>query len=190
MPVGSTAWSDSAPAVFPTCTAVATRDDNRHGAGSGPAEPVNSLNTSSVSGADGYHQVAKGIDLYNWMEDGKRYGVRLELIRPLLPAGDGNYDYQLKAWIECVDATCTDLNVVQKANLKDTRYTYTDTAPRVFRTLQEGNPLELSPAVHADLHRILFGFTAGTGGASMDITTGKMEIRFIRTYPVADLATW
>lgn len=187
VPVGDTGWSAEAPSVFPTCSAVATRDDNRHGAGGGPTQPMNSLNTDSVSGADGYHQVAKGTDLYNWMEDGQLYGVRLELIRPKLDNGDGQtYDYQLKAWVERLD----NLNATEKSNFKDTGATYADTAPLIYRTLKDGNPLELDQSVHDDLKQILFGFTEGTGGATQDITIRNLEMRFIKTYPVADLSDW
>ncbi|RLD67134.1 MAG: hypothetical protein DRI98_12875, partial [Bacteroidetes bacterium] len=181
--IGTTSWSDEVPAAFDCSSDIATRDDNRHGAGGGTTQPMNSLNTDRFSlnaGDDGYYQVAK-VGTYNWMEDGNCYGVRLEVIRPLIASGDGNYDYQIKAWVESVDADCTGLN----ANYKDVRATYTGTDPQIELTIKNGNiPLELDPTVHADLKNILFGFTQATGGATQDITLKNLDMRFIKTYPV------
>jgi len=185
--VPDTSWSDEVPSVFPVCTNIASRDDNRHGAGlsGSTTQPMNSL-----GGNDDYYAVEK-TDTHNWLEDGKTYGVRMELIRPLDITGDKNY--QIKAWIECLDASCTPLlSDVQKTHLRDTRSTYTDTEPKILRTLANGNPLVLDSSVHDNLNKILFGFTQGTGGATQDITITDMEIRFIKRYPlpVDDLDTW
>jgi len=188
--VPSTGWSAEVPSVFPACGgAIATLDDNRHGSGSGAQEPMNSLNNDPVSGDDGYYQVEKAALDPNWMEDGLLYGVRLELIRPKLPNGSV-YEYQIKAWTVCVDATCADLDATQKANFSDTRATYDGSDPQIELTLKKGNPLELAESVHQDLKSILFGFTQGTGGATQDITLKNMEMRFNYVYPVSDLSTW
>ena len=187
--VGSTDWSSEKPAVFPTCAPgnTATLDDNRHGSGGPSQPPMNSLNTNPGLGDDGYYQVAKGTDTYNWMEDGDCYGVRLELIRPLIDDGSGLYKYQIKAWVTGAGAvTCDGL----AAAYKDTRATYSGTDPQIQLTINNGNPLELAESDHLDLKRILFGFTQGTGGATQDITVKNLDLRFIKLYPVADLSTW
>ena len=190
--VPSTAWSDETPAGFDCSSDIATRDDNRHGTGGGTTQPMNSLNTNPGLGDDGYYQVVKDPSplVANWMEDGLLYGVRLELIRPKLASGDGNFDYQIKAWVVCVDATCSDLDATQKANFSDVRATYVSSDPNIELTLQNGNPLELAASVHQDLKDILFGFTQGTGGVTQDITLKNMEMRFNYIYPVSDLSTW
>ncbi|MBW2612754.1 MAG: hypothetical protein JRE12_10405, partial [Deltaproteobacteria bacterium] len=187
--VGDTQWSQDTPSGFDCGTGAATYDDNRHGAGGGTTQPMNSLNTHPGSGDDGYYQVVKAPLDDNWMEDGLLYGVRLELIRPKLPNGSV-YEYQIKAWTVCVDATCSDLDAVQKANFSDTRATYDGSDPQIELTLKKGNPLELAESVHQDLKSILFGFTQGTSGATQDITLKNMDMRFIKTYPVSDLSTW
>ena len=95
-----------------------------------------------------------------------------------LPDG-GVYKYQIKAWVNSVDATCTGL----AANYKDVRATYTATDPQIELTIKNGNPLELAASVHQDLKDILFGFTQATGGATQDITLKNLEMRFIYIYP-------
>ena len=197
IPEGSTGWSLDTPPDFKcgTDAATVTYDDNRHGAGGGiegTTQPMNSLNTNPGLGDDGYYQVVKDPSLLvaNWMEDGLLYGVRFELIRPKLASGDGNFDYQIKAWVVCVDATCSDLDAIQKANFSDVRATYDDTDPQIELTLKNGNPLELAASVHQDLKDILFGFTQATGDVNQDITLKNMEMRFNYVYPVSDLSTW
>jgi hypothetical protein len=164
--------------------ARATYDDNRHGAGGGTTQPINSLNTDPGEGDDGYYQVAK-TGAYNWMEDGQCYGVRLELVRPKLPDG-GVYKYQIKTWVNSVDANCSGLS----ANYKDVRATYTATDPQIELTIDNGNPLELAESVHLDLKDILFGFTQATGGATQDITLKALDMRFIKTYPPGFPNSW
>jgi hypothetical protein len=186
-PVGSTGWYESAPSVFPSCDASNTRDDNRHGAGGGTTQPMNAMNSDPGLGDDGYYQVAKGfLDTYNWLEDGNCYGVRMELVRPLDASGDGNFDYQIKAWIQSVDADCTGLG----SSYKDVYATYTATDPQIALTIDNGNPLELDPTVHAGLRKILFGFTEGTGGATQDITLRNLVVRFIKAYPPGYPDSW
>jgi hypothetical protein len=184
--VPTTNWSDEVPIAFDCSSDIVTRDDNRHGAGGGTTQPMNSENTDPGLGDDGYYQVAKGASTYNWMEDGNCYGVRLELVRPVDASVDGNYDYQIKTWIDSVDATCNGLD----PNYKDTRSTYVATDPQIELTIDNGNPLELAESVHLDLKDILFGFTQGTGGATQDITLKYLDIRFNKTYPPGFPNTW
>jgi len=183
--VTTTGWSASAPAAFDCSSDIASRDDNRHGAGGGTIQPMNAKNTNPGLGDDGYYQVAK-TGLYNWLEDGNCYGVRLELVRPLTASGDGNFDYQIKAWVQSVDADCSGL----PAAYKDWRATYTATDPQIELTIDNGNPLELGPSVHADLKSILFGFTQGTGSATQDITLKNLRIRFNKGYPPGYPNSW
>ena len=190
-PIGTTEWSADTPDPFNVCNApAATYDDNRHGSG-GITTPLNSLNTEAGSGNDGYHRVAKEVGDPNWLEDGEIHNLRIELIRPLTPSGDGNYDYQFKIWIDCGG----DCSLLTATELEDYRavigdYTFTASLPQIQKTLKLSNPLEVSPAIHEDLKKILFGFTEGTGGATQNITLSNFELHFLKTYPVANLATW
>ena len=184
--VPSTAWSDETPAGFDCSSDIVTRDDNRHGTGGGTTQPMNSLNTNPGLGDDGYYQVVKdALDTYNWLEDGQCYGVRLELVRPKDPDG-GVYKYQIKAWVNSVDANCSGLS----ANYKDVRATYTATDPQIELTIDNSNPLELAESVHLDLKDILFGFTQATGGVTQDISLKYLDMRFIYTYPAGFPDSW
>jgi hypothetical protein len=169
---------------------AASYDDNRHGAGAGTTNtPRNSLNSDPGSGNDGYHQVTKALINPNWLEDGALHRLRMELIRPLTLAEDGqvdtDYDYQIKIWIDCDGCTAS-----EQAQFQDVRATFTAFSPQIELTVQNGNPLELSQAVHDNLTRVLFGFTQGTGGATQNITLRNLELFFLQQYPVFDLATW
>jgi hypothetical protein len=188
--LGTTGWSTDTISDFDCGTGAASYDDNRHGAGAGTTNiPRNSLNNDPGSGDDGYHQVTKVPFNPNWLEDGALHRLRMELIRPLILAEDGqidtDYDYQIKIWIDCDGCTAS-----EQAQFQDVEATFTAFSPQIELTLQNGNPLELSQAVHDNLNRVLFGFTQGTGGATQNITLRNLEVYFLQQYPVSDLATW
>ena len=185
--MGTTGWSTDTIAAFDCGTAAASYDDNRHGAGNtGTTTPQNSLNSNDANGYDGYHQVIGSSP--NWLEDGSLHSLRMELIRPLVLADDGKpdtvYDYQVKIWIDC--ATCS---AAELAQFKDVRADFSASLPQIEKTINEGSSLEIDPADHVDLIRVLFGFTQGTAGATQNITLRNLELYFLQQYP-ADLATW
>ena len=167
----------------------ATYDDNRHGAGGSrtTTTPQNSLNSNSGNGYDGYHQVTGSSP--NWLEDGSPHRLRMELIRPLILAADGDidafYDYQVKIWIDC--ATCS---AAELAQFKDVRADFSASLPQIEKTINRGNSLKIDPADHLDLIRVLFGFTQGTGGATQNITLRNLELYFLKEYPVSYPAAW
>jgi len=185
--IGSAGWSADTPSTFDCGASAATYDDNRHGSG-GTDTPLNSLNTNSGNGNDGYHQVTKAPLDPNWLEDGLLHQLRFELVRPLALAEDGKvdtvYDYQIKVWIDCVGCTAGEL-----AGIENVRSTFSR-SPQIELTVQNGNSLELEQAVHDNLKRILFGFTQGTGSMTQNITLSNFELYFLRRYPVSNLATW
>lgn len=186
--MGTTGWSSDqvqiAPDYYLDCgTASATYDDNRHGSG-GTTTPLNSLNTNSGNGDDGYHQVTGSSP--NWLEDGSPHLFRIELIRPLEddPLGSGNYKYQMKIWIDCDPCSGDDID-----NFKNVRWDFSATAPLITKTILNSNPLVLNTTDHEELKRILFGFTEGTGGATQNITLRDFELYFLKNHPT-DLNNW
>jgi hypothetical protein len=56
-------------------------------------------------------------------------------------------------------------------------------SPNMAKTNNLSNSLRLDPVYHADLDRILFGFTQGTGGSTQHITVKNFELFFLRRYP-------
>ncbi|MFC1877052.1 LamG-like jellyroll fold domain-containing protein, partial [Thermodesulfobacteriota bacterium] len=185
--IGSTDWSADTVSEFDCETGAASYDDNRHGSGNtGTTTPQNSLNSNAGNGYDGYHQVT-GFNP-NWLEDGALHRLRMELIRPLILADDGKvdmvYDYQVKIWIDC--ATCSEAELAQ---FKDVRADFSGSLPQIEKTINRGSSLEIDPADHDDLKRVLFGFTQGTGGATQNITLRNFELYFLREFTV-DPATW
>jgi hypothetical protein len=188
--MGTTGWSADTISAFDCGTGAASYDDNRHGAGNtGTTTPQNSLNSNPGNGFDGYHQVTKVPIDPNWLENGALHRLRMELIRPLVLAEDGKvdtvYDYQVKVWIDC--ATCS---AAELAQFEDVRAAFSGSLPDIEKTVNEGSSLEIDPADHDDLIRVLFGFTQGTSSVTQNITLRNLELYFLREYPVSDLATW
>jgi hypothetical protein len=183
--IGATAWSADTVSAFDCSPGAASYDDNRHGAG-GRTTPQNSLNSNNGNGYDGYHQVTGSSP--NWLEDGSLHRLRMELIRPIILADDGKpdavYDYQVKIWIDC--ATCS---AAELAQFKEVRADFSASLPQIEKTINRGSSLEIDPADHVALKRILFGFTQGTGMATQNITLRNLELYFLREFTV-DPATW
>jgi len=189
--MGTSGWSTETIAAFDCGAAAATYDDNRHGAGdTGTTTPQNSLNSNPGDGLDGYHQVTKALPLDpNWLEDGAPHKLRMELIRPLLLAEDGKpdavYDYQVKIWIDC--ATCS---AAELAQFEEVTTDFSGSLPQIEKTIKKGSSLEIDPADHVDLIRVLFGFTQGTGGVTQNITLQNFELYFLKEYPATYPAGW
>lgn len=159
-----------------------TFDDNRHGAGAGTAsEPVNSYNfTGDADGWDGY---AERSGSSNWFKGGSRGYIRYELDRPTTANTDGNYVYTERAWIY----TGTDTRPSNYSNCTATM----SAAPTLVRTFA------LSPALHAQLQKVFFGWTEGTGGATQIVTLSNFLLTFkdpptatAYTPPTGYVAAW
>jgi len=156
--------------------------------------PVNSENTDTASGNDGYYQVNYNWDGrgYNWLEDGQVYHFRIEYLRPEIPNAGNKYEYQVKVWIFTGGETSS-WSAAKLAAFKDVRKTIYDDPlgdstlhignPRIVKTIKAGNSLQLDPGYHVDLERILFGFTQGTGGRTQYITVKDFELFFLKRYP-------
>lgn len=187
--IGNTGWSTDTIAAFDCGTGTASYDDNRHGTGGSTTTttPRNSLNSNTGNGFDGYHQVTGSSP--NWLEDGSMHRFRMELIRPLILAADGDidpfYDYQVKIWIDC--ATCS---AAELAQLEDVTADFSASLPQIEKTINRGNSLKIDPTDHFALLRILLGFTQGTGMATQNITLRNLELYFIKEYPASYPAGW
>ena len=187
--MGTTDWSIDTTVAFDCGTGAASYDDNRHGAGSTgtPSTPQNALNSNSGNGYDGYHQVTGSNP--NWLENGAMHRFRMELIRPLVLAADGDpdtfYDYQVKIWIDCPTCSAAEL-----AQFEDVRADFSASLPTIEKTINRGNALKLGLADHLDLLRVLFGFTQGTGSATQNITLRDLELYFLKEYPASYPAGW
>ena len=72
-----------------------TYDDNIHGAGNKPANPIKN--------SGGYFETPKPAGGANWLEDGQPHAMRLEIHRT--PAGS----YRVKVWIDPHAAGCRDV---------------------------------------------------------------------------------
>ena len=114
---------------------------------------------------------------------------RMELIRPLILAADGDidpfYDYQVKIWIDC--ATCS---AAELAQLEDVKADFSASLPQIEKTINRGNSLKIDPTDHFALLRVLLGFTQGTGMATQNITLRNLELYFIKEYPASYPAGW
>jgi hypothetical protein len=164
--------------------------------------PVNSENTDTASGSDGYYQVNYNWDGrgLNWLEDGQVYHFRIELVRPNTANIDGYYDYQLKVWIfsesETSSWSADKLGIFKyvRRYINDDYYVSTPAlqigSPQMQKTVKNGNELELEAGYHADLERILFGFTQGTGGQTQFVTVKNFDQFFIKFYPVGFPDNW
>jgi hypothetical protein len=163
--------------------------------------PINSDNTDASSGLDGYYQIDFNWDGrgYNWLEDGQVYHFRIEYLRPTAPDAGNSYQYQIKAWI--FSETETASWSAAKLNLfSDVReIIFDDPAgdaslhignPQITKTIKTSNSLQLDPGYHADMERILFGFTQGTGGRSQHITVRGFQLYFLKHYPAGYPDNW
>ncbi len=126
-------------------------DDNVHGAGTGPQNPLNA--------SAGYAEKAKGDTGPNWLEDGEEHALRVEMHREGAGAGA---TYTIMAW---VDPTATGGD--------DVTADYTAEAPRVKSVVT------LGAADNAKLDTVRFGFTEATGtSASQTVAIHGFSMRF------------
>jgi len=142
----------------------ATYDDNMHGAGNGTMEqPRNSADTGgNGDGTYGYYYRPGGGN--NWLQDGGTYRFRYELLRYTRPTPNGEYYYSVRAWVKRSTDTVT-------AGLDNTSADYSST-PSLYRNFF------LSPAMHAKMGQVFFGWTEGTGAATQLVTLSKFALNF------------
>lgn len=150
-----------------------TRDDNRHGAGSGlPDEPKNPENwMDNQSGLDGYYYRST-TNTNHWLDDGIQIGgnwnataaVRVEIHRADTPDQNGNFLYTIMAWVRQQDQTIPAEydNVEQDLKVR----------PDMIDTVV------LNPAWHSLLDHISFGWTEGTGAATQIAKVAGFKLMF------------
>jgi hypothetical protein len=160
-------WGDNTAGNCATGSPIAnlpavSADDNVHSAGTAGSAtiPQNSyIGTPSPVCATDPTQVVCGYYSTSFANTTTRE-FRLEVTRYVTPNGNGNYNYNVKAWIDCT--ACDDLSVP---------YSGASTV-RINRTI------ELSPDLHTDFNKMVFGFTQGTGSATQNITINNFDIFF------------
>lgn len=130
-------------------------DDNVHGAGTTPINPV-----YATSGEIGYFERIKQTDLPNWLEDGEEHTMRVEIQRADLDFGGS---YRIKVWIDGTGDTIADVTKDYTATTPDIEYTTT-----------------LATADHNKLDTIFFGWTEGTGAQSQDVAIHDFSLEFRR----------
>ena len=130
-------------------------DDNVHGAGSLPQNPV-----AEATNTLGYHEVAKSPGQANWLEDGQEHAMRLEIHRAGI-SGPGAYT--IKVWIDGTGAAFADVTADYTAAVPDLLYAAT-----------------LSATDHAKLETIYFGWTEATGSVRQTVTIHDFSLDFRR----------
>ncbi len=133
----------------------ATYDDNRHAESFTDNDAGNDGNTEprsyhdldgSGDGRWGYYY--KKADR-TWLRNGTKHLIRFELSRlPSYPNAQGDYPYLLKTWVR---------TGTQTADYSNVNADYTAGPPDMYRAIF------LSPAMHANLSKIMLGFTEATG---------------------------
>ena len=180
------------PSASTTCTVGTTAypqasfDDNIHGAGTGDTSPT-PVNSYSGYAGGGYYEGTKSAatttcltltsptTLCNWMEDGHKYGVRMEIARNTVGGTTGLY--QIMAWIYRLDITGAPTGT-QLTHFQDVQNPYSPYAtigPQILRTIT------LNQTDHAALNQVYFGFTEATGGATQNIQIANLQVFFPQT---------
>ena len=104
------------------------------------------------------------------MEDGYKYSVRMEVVRPATSAGS----YTINAWIyRSTQLTPgAGFSATQLSNFKKLSVPYTDSTPHVSWTDR------LTEQQHMDFRRIFFGFTEATGGSYQQVRWEALDVFF------------
>ncbi len=127
----------------------------------------------------------------NWLDEGRYWAVRMEMVRGTTANTRGKYEYTLKAWIrQCSDSTCatdwtTGKNIVG-TYFTDTRIKYSAKSPHLEQTV------ELCSADHDKFETALIGFTEATGSATQNVIIQKLAIGLIRPgdYEITSDPNW
>ncbi|WP_027176416.1 LamG domain-containing protein [Desulfovibrio aminophilus] len=161
-------WGDEA-GVSGTCSDKKSKrryDDNRHGAGTLGST---SVPKNAKSGETGFYTRSSN----NWMQNGGSFRLRYELTRQTTPASDGNYCYELRAWLQSTSLT-------MPAGMDDVTKDYAP-APDIQQVFY------LSPALHAQFDHFYFGWTEGTGAAMQLATLRKFALDFKPALPAQSI---
>lgn len=114
----------------------------------------------------------------NWLNEGRYWAVRMEVVRSTTENTRGKYEYTLKAWIrQCSTSTCaTDWNGsrIVDTYFADTRIEYSAKTPHLEQTV------EFCSADHTKFKTALIGFTEATGGETQNVIIQKLAIGLIR----------
>lgn len=127
-------------------------DDNAHGVGTAPQNPVNT--------GPGYHEQAAAAGGANWLEDGEEHAMRVEIHRDT-EGGEGVYT--VLAWIDPTGAGKDDVTT-----------DFTAQSPQVSSTVH------VSAADHAKLDAVYFGWTEATGGETQTVAIHDFSLAFRR----------
>ena len=164
-------WGEGSPSGSGCVGSSNSYDDNKHGVGT----PLNSTNSgASILGYyGGGLTTCKTSTLpnrCNYMEDGYKYHVRIEIVRPAVATG-GVYNYSMVAWI-----VRNDYFVSNPASLT------------VFKDLLSSLPVSVSYTVrrdftltaqqHEDFKKMYFGYTEGTGGTAQLVKWEALNVFF------------
>jgi len=137
------------------------QDDNRHSRQG--VEDVGCMatgdmprNSQNRAGSGDYHEQGGRPD---WLRSGT-HAVRLEVDRGALPGILGDFAYSIRVWIDC-------------DGCDDVMSAYAAVPPTLSRTFS------LSPAQHAKLERVLFGWTQATGEAVQRVRVSDFRLYFL-----------
>lgn len=160
-------WGDEA-GVSGTCSGKSRRryDDNRHGAGTLGSDTVPK---NAESGETGFYTLSSN----NWMQNGGSFRLRYELTRQTTPASDGDYCYELRAWVQPASGTTP-------TGMDDVTKDYAP-APDIQQVFS------LTPAMHALFDHFYFGWTEGTGAAVQLAVLRKFALDFKPALPVQSI---
>ncbi len=154
-------------------------DDNKHGRG-----------YNDAYGSTGYWQ-----SNFSWLNN--TFAFRTEVERSLTPSG-GRYEYTIRSWLKrCTTTDCEEYwnrDWYEANGSTDTDNLYfSDTSKFLcqdapFDMCEDGkeNTVILKKTVfltqqeHDDFDKMIFGFTAATGGATQNATFSQFILQFIR----------
>ena len=127
-------------------------DDNAHGVGAAPQNPINN--------GPGYHEQAAAAGGANWLEDGEEHAMRVEIHRNT-EGGEGVYT--VLVWIDPTGVGKDDV-----------------TADFTAQSPQVSSSVRLTAAEHAKLDAVYFGWTEATGGESQTVAIHDFSLAFRR----------
>ena len=157
-----------------------TFDDNKHGVplASTTTNPQNASSTDTSSYYDASTPTPPWLP--DWLTNiltTKIYAVRIEVTRGNESNASGNYEYEIKAWIEpCSDLDCT--NYDDASELANTKVNYTGLLESKLKRIIGTNPVVLSTALHKKFDTFFFGWTTATGSTTQEILINRFRMNF------------